>query len=448
MKKRLLTLALALALLAGLAAPAGAYYRTSGGSFNHNQETADFWAQHPYSEDALYAGVGAAEFGDGLLLVHNLRHGDNDCLYDYVDKNGNLMNLNRGRFNGMFGFHSGYAAVTRDLGYDYDEKRPLNNCVGYIDTKGSEVIPANKDWLAYNPGGVFFAGRFENGKAVVIKNDPRAYAYAYIDTKGKYLTNWTYVDSPEAFYKLPLYSTEGIWIGHYMHPETAPTSDTAAGSSPSETGSQTPAETFTPQWHAPGLPGYNTNAPSQFASTAKVTGFYLGDMDMGTTYVTVTNPTDQVDAGVVAVAFVNVDGSDGAGVCGDGVFFISYEVAPGQSEVYDFNSIGIINESMFRKGAPYAQQLASHVEATVFTFEDQADLENFYQTIPYEQYWYPQGLSNEFQPICDGAPGDQWLAQIAGIHRQGRLLSMFDYELPNGQSINAEKAQHSQYCNH
>ena len=483
MKKKLCTLLLALALTAGLSAPAGAYYLMDDGySIYSNEETYQWWETTGRQIGENIYGVAAdnwnfcGEFHDGLLLIYEsntvLPENYPGLNYNYVDKNGNLVDLDRNRYDKMFTFSEGLAAATK---YHVHTAEGTLGGVAYVDAKGNEVVPFQSDWSELCMGGVYYTGRFENGRALVMRapsgrigavsmpdsDEWRAtwegFEYAYIDTKGSLLTGWTLVKSHSDIIKLPLYDFNGVWIGFREDPaawaaHAIPYELLYNGGQEAEGGTQvlpdTPAEQpFVPEWHAPELPDYNENAPSLFASHAKVTGYHLGDLDLGSAEVTITNPTNLTDAGVIAVSFVNVDGSS-FDFDGDGVFFIAYELAPGESRSYDVHMRGIINQSMFTPGSKhqYAEQFSSHVEASVWMFEDDADLLAFYDSVPYEQHWYPRNHMNEFQPICDGQVGTDWLRTVADTVRQPNDLNRIDYYLPDGSTVQAGETEHSAYC--
>lgn len=481
MKKRLCLAVLILGLV--LASPAGAYYLMDDGySIYPNEETYQFWETNRVPLDARNIYQVAAdnwnfcgEFHDGLVLIHESNTvlpenypGLND---NYVDKNGNLVDLNRNRYDNMYTFSGGLAAATQFHSGLGDGKR---GGVAYVDTNGNEVVALHPEWSEFRMGMINYTGRFENGRALVMRNPSEKYSnleepwnssdpnswnnywygmeYAYIDAKGNLLTNWTFTRRREDVIRLPIYDCNGVWIGYRADPaawaaDAISQEQLYRGGSEAGGGVQDPAQPFVPERHAPGLPDYNKNAPSLFASTAKVTGFHLGDLDFGSAEVTITNPGTATDAGVVAVVFANVDDSNFAGD-GDGVFFIPYELAPGESRAYSVDMRGIFNQGMFTPNAfqPYAEQLAGHVAGTVFTFANDADLLNFYDTVPYEQHWYPQNYVNEFQPICDGQPGTDWLLGVAGISRRAADLKHYEYYLPDGSRLNAAKADHFTYC--
>lgn len=486
MKRKFCTLTLVLALvLSMLTVPAGAYYLMDDGySIFPNEETYQFWETNRVPLDARNIYPVAAdnwnfcgEFHDGLVLIHESvtvppeeYPGLND---NYVDKNGNLVDLNRNRYDSMYSFSEGLAAAVRNVVWHTGNKEPHG--VAYVDTNGNEVVPFNTEWRSLRADSLYsnYTGRFEGGRALVMRSPDKKYPdlytpsdgewdtwsgleYAYIDTKGNLLTDWTLIRTRDEIIRLPIYDKNGIWIGHRMDPaawaaKAISQEQLYKGGKEADGGEQnpigTPAQPFTPDWHAPELPDYNADAPSLFASTAKVTGFHLGDLDFGGGEVTITNPTGLTDAGVVAVCFVNVDNTNFAGD-GDGVFFIPYELAPGESRTYSVQMRGIINQEMFVTGTthPYAQQLDSHVDSSIWTFENDADLLAFYDSIPYEQFWYPQNHVSEFQPICDGQPGTDWLRDVAGINRQPDNLDLFHYYFPDGKEMKGSQADHATYC--
>ena len=209
-----------------------------------NTETQSFWDTYKsaLNDQGIYEHSAdnwsfCAEFHDGLLLVQDtVSPTEAYATWDnYVDKNGQLHDLNRGRYNDMYSFSGGLAAVTGDSA----KFNSIYN-VGYIDTQGNEVIPRNDDWCRFHYGTFpFMAGRFENGRAVVLRspelpdhgmyngvnypyptdtayydtsNPDRWYGieYAFIDTRGNYLTDWTLTQDIDTVIALPLYDQDGI----------------------------------------------------------------------------------------------------------------------------------------------------------------------------------------------------------------------------------------------
>ncbi|MCI7473145.1 MAG: hypothetical protein MSB10_05635 [Clostridiales bacterium] len=445
-----------------------------GFTITPNQETLDFWTQHKYllNDRGIYE-VSAdgwnfcAEFHDGLLRVNDsISPPDGYTGYwtNYVDKNGNLHDLNRGRYADMYSFSGGYAAVIGDDGGVYSG-------LGYVNTKGNKVVSPHGDYTWLEVGSsttIRYAGSFINGRALVLRKpevpsfgfgtdayrdtttyNPNAperwygFEYAYIDPNGKLLTGWTLIQDWEKVTKLPLYDQDGVWIGHREHGNSV--SDPHKPGSGGQTGQpEQPEQPFVPEFHAPALPEYNKNAPSLFASTAKITGVNVGMAAYGGMDVTVTNPTDVTDAGVVALVAFSQEGSQGEA----GVFFLPYEVPAGSSKTYTISTPGIVHQGIFNgvwESSGLPELMERYVDAAIVTFSDDADLHAFYNTIPYEQYWYPRGSTGEFQPVCDGPAGTAWLADVMGFQRTGNYLSMIDYYPPGHelQGIPADTVDHS-----
>lgn len=465
------TLAAIVLTITTLTIPAQAYTMESDGfTITPNQETLDFWTQYKYplNDQGIYEHSAdnwnfCPEFHDGLLLIQDtVSPTEEYATWDnYVDKNGTLHDLNQGRYWIMSSFSGGLASVGRD-----SEKSNSAFNVGYIDTKGNEVIPCNEDWCRFQYGTLpFVTGRFENGRAVVLRspelpdygfyngvdypyptdtfnydtiNPQRWYGieYAYIDTQGNYLTDWTLTDDINTVINLPLYDQDGIRLSDRVN--------WTSGGGSSTGQPQQPQQPYVPEYHVPELPDYNMDAPSLFASTAKITGCSVGMADLGGITVTVTNPGTVTDAGVVALVAMNQEGADGKA----GVFFIPYEVGPGTSKSYDVAMQGIVHEMMFGgiwDASGYSDLLEQSVDACIVTFRDDDDLFSFYDTIPYEQYWFPQNVPSEFQMVCDGQPGTQWLSSIVGFSRPVRDLSTITY-YPDGSNdsvLSADQVDHS-----
>ena len=455
-----------------------------GFSITPNEETRLFWEEfkYPLNDQKIYEHSAdnwnfCAEFHDGLLLIHDGASTPSDYLgyYDnFVDKNGAIHNLNQGRYNMMYSFSGGYCAVTPSN----DHPSGLKSGVGYVDTNGNEVIPINEEYELFYVGGQnsgtgIYTGRFENGKALVIRepyrkpsdhpsisaDDPYTctydmyypekwygFDYAYIDTTGKLITDWTLVQEWDTVVHMPLYDQDGIWIGHRADESLwGNTPDNI--SQPDETiqPNETENSPFIPEYHAPELPEYNKDAESLFASTAKVTAFSLSEADIGTVDLEITNPTSMTDAGVIAVALANTTYSYYSGNM-SGVFFVPYELSSGETQNYQIPIREIINSSMFSSdmnSQAYAQELSKYVASTVFTFESDEDLRAFYNTIPYEQHWYPSSLVNDFQPLCDADAGYQWLLDFAGISRYKADLTYRYYYYPDGSQLSVQSADHS-----
>ena len=92
----------------------------------------------------------------------------------YTDENGNIVDFGKGNFMYVFDFSEGYAAFVNN-----DFK------LGYIDTKGKVVIPAQYD--PYDEGmGSLYAGRVVNGNILVYDADTDE--FSQINLKNKKVT--------------------------------------------------------------------------------------------------------------------------------------------------------------------------------------------------------------------------------------------------------------------
>ena len=460
MRKKLLAFLLVIAMMTGVAMPAGAYQLADYGDYfliEEENETNQFWSEHGASlqERGIYTHTYSfdyiGDFSDGFLPIFYSAGGD--LLDDYVDKNGNLADLNQGRYSMMHAFSEGLAAASpqKNSGHTF-------NGLCYVDTNGNQVIKESNEWLPLMGDASTFVGHFKNGKAVVIReslsekysigravfsDNFRGLYYAYIDKNGKYISEWTYTDSWDEVCKLPLYNNLGVWIGHSSLADLSKVDINAWNNSQGQQTEPDAAQTPARQWSAPALPEYNQNAPSLFASTGKVTGFYLGDMDFGTVKITITNPGSVTDAGVIAAVFVNADLSSNNRA---GCFFVPYELGAGESREYSVEMTHIFNQNMFdvKSGIKYAQQLEGAVDAAIITFEGHEDLVSFYNTVPYEQNWQPTTLVSDFQHICDAEAGDAWLRMI-GMPRISPYLIATGYPQTDGSSIPGADADHS-FC--
>lgn len=485
MKKMMLKICAIMFAMSTMTFSAFAYTMESDGiTITPNEETRLFWEEFKYSlnEQKIYEHSAdnwnfCAEFHDGLLLVHDGASTPSylSGYYDnFVDKEGNIHNLNQGRYNMMYSFSGGYSAVTPSN----EHPSGLNSGVGYVDKNGNEAIPINEEYKTFNVGGQnsgtgIYTGRFENGRALVIRepyreptghpsvsvDDPYTctydmyfpekwygFDYAYIDTTGDLVSDWTLVQDWDTVVHMPLYDQDGVWIGHRAD-ESLWGSTPEDLSQPDETQQPDGNEVapFIPEYHAPELPEYNKEAESLFASTAKITSFWLSESDIGTVSLEITNPTDVTDAGVIAVALANTIYPHYLGNT-SGVFFVPYELAAGESQIHQILIREIINSSMFTSdmnSQAYAEELSKYVASTIFTFENDEDLKSFYNTIPYEQHWYPSTLVNDFQPLCDSVPGYEWLLDFAGISRYEADLTYRYYYYPDGSELSVGSADHS-----
>lgn len=152
--------------------------------------------------DALLAkGVhlyGVHEFREGLMpvLVRNDWNYALDTdwvpetVWNYIDENFNVVDLNKGRFTYVFPFFEGLAAVIGDDG------------VGYIDKTGKIVIPCG--FSTYDVMGTVYTGYFKDGTAPVLKEHVNAdpfsdnvpiYQVGRIDRTGKLVQAYTVMDA-------------------------------------------------------------------------------------------------------------------------------------------------------------------------------------------------------------------------------------------------------------
>lgn len=244
--KRFLVSALSFTLMvslftipAGAASPVGQEHFTDGDyTFTKVSSEADGYAplndwSDTENEDTVY-------FSDGLLLMRNQM-----MQYSYLGEDGKLHDLNRGRFDALFPFSDGMAAVVSD------------NKVGYIDTAGNLVIPCQFD-APLNQVSSPYASSFENGTAWVFRYregtdvslvgwfDDLYGGWAQIDKTGKLLTDYSadaYVghtgpdDSVYKQYNLSCPDSTGMGMVHFTDECTAPNIGTFnARFGPSDTG--------------------------------------------------------------------------------------------------------------------------------------------------------------------------------------------------------------------
>lgn len=230
--------------------PAQAQYLAPDGiTIMPNEETQQFWNTYKYilSDKKIHEHSAdnwsfCPEFNNGLLLVYEAVNPCPSGYWDnYVDKNGQLHDLNKGRYQAMYSFSGGLASVkslnTEKQNYVYN--------VGYVDTKGNEVIPCNDNWCSFqftndNYLTLYYQGAFKNGKTVVIREPDRkpsifyddpyttyysshepekwyGVEYAYIDTSGNYLTDWKFTQDINEVINLPLYDQDGISLYDRVH---------------------------------------------------------------------------------------------------------------------------------------------------------------------------------------------------------------------------------------
>ena len=393
------TLAAIVLTITTLTVPAQAYTMESDGfTITPNQETLDFWTQYKYplNDQGIYEHSAdnwnfCPEFHDGLLLIQDtVSPTEEYATWDnYVDKNGTLHDLNQGRYWIMSSFSGGLASVGRN-----SEKSNSVFNVGYIDTKGNEVIPCNEDWCRFQYGTLpFVTGRFENGKAVVLRQpdvpffgfgvdgirDTTSYntslpdrwygmEYAYIDTQGNYLTGWKLTQDIDTVLGLPLYDQDGIRLSDRVY----------WGSG----GSQEPTE--------------NPDPPAVEAtygqSTVKIKGYTIDEDYVGKMLIEVTNNGSAPDKGdLFYVAYSKfIEGSEiidaGVYVPNDLILQIQYEVDANSTKTLEV-PMGFLpgdnnlTEDQMEHGWSQAENIESSrtVLAQAETPEEAAELTAFFK---------------------------------------------------------------------
>ena len=393
------TLAAIVLTITTLTIPAQAYTMESDRfTITPNQETLDFWTQYKYplNDQGIYEHSAdnwnfCPEFHDGLLLIQDtVSPTEEYATWDnYVDKNGTLHDLNQGRYWIMSSFSGGLASVGRN-----SEKSNSVFNVGYIDTKGNEVIPCNEDWCRFQYGTLpFVTGRFENGKAVVLRQpdvpffgfgvdgirDTTSYntslpdrwygmEYAYIDTQGNYLTDWVLTQDINTLINLPLYDQDGIRLSDRVY----------WGSG----GSQEPTE--------------NPDPPAVEAtygqSTVKIKGYTIDEDYVGKMLIEVTNNGSAPDKGdLFYVAYSKfIEGSEiidaGVYVPNDLILQIQYEVDANSTKTLEV-PMGFLpgdnnlTEDQMEHGWSQAENIESSrtVLAQAETPEEAAELTAFFK---------------------------------------------------------------------
>ena len=393
------TLAAIVLTITTLTVPAQAYTMESDGfTITPNQETLDFWTQYKYplNDQGIYEHSAdnwnfCPEFHDGLLLIQDtVSPTEEYATWDnYVDKNGTLHDLNQGRYWIMSSFSGGLASVGRN-----SEKSNSVFNVGYIDTKGNEVIPCNEDWCRFQYGTLpFVTGRFENGKAVVLRQpdvpffgfgidgirDTTSYntslpdrwygmEYAYIDTQGNYLTDWVLTQDINTLINLPLYDQDGIRLSDRVY----------WGSG----GSQEPTE--------------NPDPPAVEAtygqSTVKIKGYTIDEDYVGKMLIEVTNNGSAPDKGDLFYVTYSkfIEGSEiidaGVYVPNDLILQIQYEVDANSTKTLEV-PMGFLpgdnnlTEDQMEHGWSQAENIESSrtVLAQAETPEEAAELTAFFK---------------------------------------------------------------------
>jgi hypothetical protein len=415
MRKLLLSTLLCFELLVTCTAPAFAYQVYSWGEIGPDDYTTEYMLKNRGTLEGreLYQHE-YASFSEGLLRIFQGTDGTPD---NFIDTSGSLVDLNRGRFDFMSTFSGGLSSVSK---YAYDGKN--NHITGFVNKNGDMVLDTSK-YGSFHYYRVM-TSRFVGGKALLSNygyfdlrklEEPEERAklgaaeFVVIDTNGKVLETIKGVDKLVAhpLFKTSITNYDGVPLGVLMDPMAyAGTNGGGSATAPTQPTPELPKEYLRPD-----LPEY-ADADTYFQSKGTITNIYLGDLDFGSFILTVTNNTNFRDSGVIAVAAANADGSAG----GAGVFFVPYALEPNSSSEFSIEHRDIIHQYMFgdagRQTGLTAEALKGQVDARVIHFEDEDDLWNFYESVPYEQSWTPQNLVSEFRPICSGAAGQAFLKQL------------------------------------
>ncbi len=422
MKKIILSALLSLGVLFGSVVPAFGYQVYSWGEIGPDTYTIEYLSKNKITfnlEGRKIYGSERASFSEGLLRIFEGTEGTPD---NFIDEAGTLIDLNRGRFDFMSTFSNGLSSVSKYV-YNGD----TNHITGFVNKSGDMVLDTSQygSFRYYR----VMTSKFVGGKALLsnygdfdlkdIERDAPDYSkwgdakFVVIDTKGNVLETIKGADKLVAhpLFKTSITDYDGVPLGVLMNPLAyAGTNGSSEVQAPAQ-----PAPAPKKEYQRPALPDY-ADAETHFQAKGKITGIILGDLDFGSFLLTVQNPTGKKDSGVIAVAAANVDGST-SDENSSGVFFVPYELAPYATAEYEIEHRDILHLYMFEENNRYtganAGDLSGKVEARIIHFTDDDDLWDFYQTVPYEQDWEAGNLVSEFQPVCNGTPGKEFLKKLS-----------------------------------
>lgn len=247
MKKLLVSALSVILLLSVFAVPALAF--DSEAFWEQNGAALAAKGVHQYGEHAFQEGLmpvlvkntwGYRPYADGSGYVP-------ETVWNYINEKLEVVDLNQGRFDYMFPFYDGLAAVANDDG------------VGYIDKTGKLVIPCQ--YGTYSGMGQVWVGYFHEGKATVLKESyamqqqvdangvpsfsPSQWEVGTIDKTGKLV---------EAYH-----TVEGMSAGLHMVVDYGATSDGASEPEPEPAKSGVQISfTKSDGWMEVGIPYYYT----------------------------------------------------------------------------------------------------------------------------------------------------------------------------------------------
>lgn len=406
------------------AAPLAGQEQFTDGDFSFTK-VGDIGSYAPLNDGRNTENKDTIYFSDGLLLMRN-----SDMEYSYLGEDGKLHDLNRGRFDAIFPFSDGMAAVVSD------------NKVGYIDTEGTLVIPCQFD-APLNMVSSPYASSFKDGTA---------WAFCYrdgtdLDKVGWYgdlYGGWAQIDKTG---KLLTDYTEDAYVGH-----TAPTAEVYEQYNlccPNNTGMG--MANFTEECTAPGIGAFNARfgssdtglaqlsagkkdafgqdetilyvvkrkpmAQTRYQSTAELTSVGIAELDFSYFTLTITNSTDSYDSGTIALVLASHMGT---------IHFVDYELAPMESKDFFLSVPGHIGVGFNEFMVVLDKGWGAYLNADIITFKSDEDLGAYLSAVVYEEnldYYVEGGTNagvNTYVVICNGQPGDDWLKNYTGIQRHDK----------------------------
>jgi hypothetical protein len=227
MKRSILSALLCLALLLTCAAPAFAYQVYPHGEIGPDDYTVEYMLKNRKALEArkIYEHE-YASFSEGLLRIFQAEENTPD---NFIDTNGKLVDLNRGRFSSMSTFSGGLSSVEQ---YSYDGNN--NHIAVFVNKNGDVVLDTSKYGSCHYYR--VMTSRFVNGKALLsnygfidlkdIENrtlDERLWEkaeFVVIDTKGKVLETIKGMDKLVAhpLFKTSITNYDGVPLGVLMNP--------------------------------------------------------------------------------------------------------------------------------------------------------------------------------------------------------------------------------------
>ena len=304
--KKLVGFMLVLTICMGFVASVSAYQVTKSGIISIDDDTWQWWTQR--YDDLSARGIyqnSMASFSEGLLRIFHASEIPSQPNDNYLDLNGNLVDLNRGRFVWMSTFHEEMAStsMTNENGYG-------GSSCGFINKNGDMVLDT-KQYGSFEFDGPM-TSRFVDGKALMYDADAVTWIsdlfdndmtqweskqeYVVIDTKGNELER---IVGGEALMAHPLFETslanyDGVPLGVLINPEAY------AG---------TTGETTVPEEVAPPT---KPDVKTTYGQSTAISKGYTIENNIGYLVVEVTNPTPNKDVGdVFYIYYAKYKGDNG-----------------------------------------------------------------------------------------------------------------------------------------